>query len=230
MKAKEAFAMRDMLTDYDNANSVGSRLRARRSAPLCAMIDQVYAASNAVNIIDVGGTQQYWNIVDPDYLTSRNVSITVVNLAGSPMPTDNGPFTFVEGDGCQLDFADGAFDIAHSNSVVEHVGDWAHMVRFAGELKRVARHYFVQTPNWWFPIEPHSLCPLFHWLPKPWEISLVRHFKLGHWPRARSVDEAVRIVESARLLNKPMMRELFGDQIIVERIMFLPKSLIAVRH
>jgi hypothetical protein len=74
------------------------------------------------------------------------------------------------------------------------------------------------------------MTPFFHWLPKPIRIWLVLHFQLGHWSRAASIDEAVRIVERARLLNKEMFQELFKDaSVLTERIFWLPKSFIAIR-
>lgn len=220
------------LSNYDCQESVGSKLRAKRIAPLLKMIEQVSREHGSVNIIDVGGTEQYWIIVPRQYLDAHNVSITIVNLPGTTMPRDHGPFKFIGADACNLaDFDDRSFHIAQSNSVVEHVGDWDRMVQFAKELSRVAGKYFVQTPNYWFPIEPHCMTPFFHWLPKPVRIWLVSNFKLGHWRKAASIDEAVRIVESARLLNKKMLQELFKDaRIVTERLFWLPKSIIAIRN
>ena len=60
---------------------------------------------------------------------------------------------YVVADGCHLPFADDAFDMAFSNSVIEHVPDHE---AFSRELARVGRSYYVQTPNKWFPIEPHA--------------------------------------------------------------------------
>jgi hypothetical protein len=160
------------------------------------------------------------------------VNITLVNLPGTTKPDDHGPFTFREADACALTcFADKSFHIAHSNSVIEHVGDWQRMTQFAKEASRIPTKYFVQTPNYWFPIEPHCMTPFFHWLPKPMRVWLVAHFRLGHWRKAASTDEAVRIVESARLLNKTMLQELFRDgDIVTERFLGLPKSHIAIRR
>jgi hypothetical protein len=185
-----------------------------------------------VNIIDVGGTEQYWSIFPQQYLEEYNVKITIVNIPGSKLTKDHGLFTFVHGDGCNLaDFRNNSYHIAHSNSVIEHVGDWSRMVEFSNELKRVAQKYFIQTPNYWFPIEPHCMTLFFHWLPKPIRIWLVMNFSLGYRRKASSVDDAVRIVERARLLNKKMFRELFNDsKIFTERFVFMPKSLIAIRE
>ena len=72
----------------------------------------------------------------------------------------------VQSDGRQLPFGDGEFDLGFSNAVVEHVGGGRDgQRRFVGELCRVARRVFVATPNRWFPLDPHTLLPLAHWLP-----------------------------------------------------------------
>jgi hypothetical protein len=219
-------------TNYDSQKSLGAKLRVKRILPLLQMIETIYKNNGSVSIIDLGGTMQYWGIVSSEYLSDHNVNITIVNLPESAMPEDQGPFRFVAADACNLThFEDKSFDIAHSNSVVEHVGDWGRMVKFAEELKRVSRYYFCQTPNFWFPIEPHCMTPFFHWLPTPARLWLVSHFQLGHWRKAASIDDAVRIVESARLLNKKMLQALFTDaSIVTERLFFLPKSFVAIRN
>ena len=63
------------------------------------------------------------------------------------------------------EFGDASFDIAFSNSVIEHLSTFENQARMAAEVRRVARAYWVQTPNFWFPIEPHFLVPAWHWLP-----------------------------------------------------------------
>ena len=52
----------------------------------------------------------------------------------------------------------------YCSSVIEHVAP-ARRAAFASELRRVGRGWFVQSPAWSFPIEPHSLLPFAHWLP-----------------------------------------------------------------
>jgi SAM-dependent methyltransferase len=72
----------------------------------------------------------------------------------------------VRADGRELPFADGEFDVAFSNAVVEHVAGGREGQRaFIRELCRVAKRVFVTTPNRWFPLDPHTLLPLVHWLP-----------------------------------------------------------------
>jgi hypothetical protein len=74
--------------------------------------------------------------------------------------------SIVRADGRALPFADGEFDVAFSNAVVEHVGGRDAQRAFVHELCRVARSVFVTTPNRWFPIEVHTLLPFVHWLPR----------------------------------------------------------------
>jgi len=145
---------------------------------------------------------------------------------------DEEHFTFLAGDGCNLEMIrDKSFHISHSNSVLEHVGDWERMKQYASELQRVSERYFVQTPNYWFPIEPHCMTPFFHWLPTPIQISLVMRYNLGHWPRQNTIDGAISVLESHRLLNKKMFRELFRDaEIHTERLFLLPKSFTGIRN
>jgi hypothetical protein len=72
----------------------------------------------------------------------------------------------VQADGRELPFGDAAFDLGFSNAVIEHVaGGRDGQRRFVAELCRVARSVFVTTPNRWFPLDPHTLLPLVHWLP-----------------------------------------------------------------
>jgi hypothetical protein len=219
------------IANYGKKNSMGSRFRAKRVQPLINMIELNFRKYGVVNIVDVGGTEIYWNIVPEYYLDDHNVTITVVNLPSTNPPEDHGRFKFVSADACNLAiFPDTTFHIAHSNSVVEHVGDWERMLQFANEISRIAEFYFVQTPNFWFPVEPHCMTPFFHWLPKPIRVWMVLHFQLGDWEKANSISQAVISVERIRLLDKKMFQELFNDaSVLTERFFLLPKSFIALR-
>ena len=219
------------LTDYSNPRSLGSRLRARRLAHILQLVNGVAERTGRVRVLDLGGTRTYWGLLTHDFLLSHNVTVTLLNLPGELAPIDDDVFRFVEGDACNAQrFEDNEFDIVHSNSVIEHVGDWNRMRMFAREVRKLAPSYFVQTPNFWFPIEPHFMCPFFHWLPEPVRARILTLTGLGHHGRAASVDDAVRVVQSARLLNRGMMASLFPDaRIVTERVALLPKSLMAVR-
>lgn len=217
--------------NYDDPRSLGSRLRARRSAHLVEQLAATHAAFGKVSVIDIGGTRYYWNALPDNVLERFNVSLVIVNLPGEPHPEDTDRITYKAGDGCALDWVDDRqFDIAHANSVLEHVGQWDRQRAFAGEVRRVANGYVAQTPNLWFPMEPHFMAPMFHWLPEPTRARLLMTFKLGHSGRADSLDDAMSRVQSVQLVNRAMFRQLFPDATIhLERIAGLPKSMIGVR-
>jgi|ERR1700722_175171 len=61
-----------------------------------------------------------------------------------------------------LPVPDGAFSIATSNAVLEHVGSHAAQIAFVRELVRVARKVFITVPNRFFPVEHHTAIPLMH--------------------------------------------------------------------
>ena len=220
------------LTDYSNPQSLGSRFRARRIGPMIKLIEQAHARHGSARILDVGGRKAYWNVLPPETLQRYRAHITVLNLPSDLQGDDNDFFTHTTGNACDLrEYADQAFNIVHSNSVIEHVGGWADMKRFAREIRRVAPAFYVQTPYYWFPIEPHYLMPCFHWLPKPAQVRLIRTFALGNRGRARDLDEALTKIDDApRMLDLKTMRLLFPDgRILKERFMLLTKSLIAVK-
>jgi SAM-dependent methyltransferase len=123
---------------------------------------------------------------------------------------------FVNADVTSLPFGNEEFAIAYSNSVVEHLPPEAREA-YAREVRRVGARWFVQTPNRWFPIEPHALLPGVHWLPRP----------LGRrlWRLGVSGDP----YDEVRLLGARELRSLFPDAVIVrERVGPFTKSLVAV--
>jgi hypothetical protein len=92
------------------------------------------------------------------------LDITILNLPGGVQSfelnaarTSIHTFHYVEGDACNVhQFADRSFDVAFSNSVIEHVGPQEKQEAFAREVLRLGKSYWVQTPSAWFPIEAHS--------------------------------------------------------------------------
>jgi Methyltransferase domain len=219
--------------NYGDPKSWVNRQRARRIGPLLEMIRKVAGARGCVKLLDLGGTAQYWNLPPLSLLRQARVHITVVNLTleNEGAPAWEG-IEFLTADACNLsEFADNSFNIVHSNSVIEHLRSWEQMEHFAGEVRRLAPSYFVQTPNYWFPVEPHFLTPGFQWLPEPFRVRLLMRFDLGHHGRKGSIGDAMRAIEGARLLTRAMVAELFPDaDILRERFLGLTKSFVAIRR
>jgi hypothetical protein len=80
-----------------------------------------------------------------------------------------------------LPFADRQFDIVFSNAVVEHTGGSQSQSHFIQETLRVAKAFFITTPNRWFPIEMHTAMPFLHYLPQPLYRSLLTRMGLPFW-------------------------------------------------
>jgi hypothetical protein len=187
---------------------------------------QAIALAAADRILDVGGYPWCWCEAT---LTSP---ITLLNTAFAAGLADAYPdYTYTLGDGCALPFADRAFTLVFSNSVIEHVGTWERQQLFAAEARRVGRKLWVQTPAREFFIEPHLIAPFIHWLPPGWQRRLIRNFTVRGWlerPDRAWVDGFLREI---RLLTFAEMQALFPDcTILRERFLGLTKSYIAVRN
>lgn len=177
-----------------------------------------------VRILDVGGTALFWEKMglagDPDYL------VTILNLYESESIHPN--ITIVVGDAIDMrEYEDGSFDVAFSNSVIEHVGGPDEQRRMAEEVIRIARRYFVQTPSRSFPFEPHFLFPFFQFFPLALKVFLIRHFSIGWIPKIPDKVEATRAAKSVRLLNRSEIEDLFpGGEIYEEKLFGLTSSFI----
>jgi SAM-dependent methyltransferase len=108
-------------------------------------------------------------------------------------------------------YADREFDVVFSNSVIEHLGTWENQQKMASEIRRVGKHYFVQTPNVYFPIEPHFLFPFFHFLPESYKIWIIRNFDTGWFDRIPDRKTAEAAVREIRLLSKKELKYLFPE-------------------
>ena len=213
---------------YMNPRSLDCRFRQRRYWHIRTIIDQILARHGRCRIIDLGGAEGYWSIA-AGHVDDQRIQIDLVNLEVGRTTKPN--FKSLVGDACDLrEFGDMSYDLVHSNSVIEHVGMWDNMVRLAANVRRLAPAYFVQSPYFWFPIEPHFRFPLFHWLPEPLRYRLIMSGNMGHMKKAHSVADAVRSVQSAILLDCQQYAALFPDaEIRRERVLGLTKSLMAVR-
>ncbi len=213
---------------FTDPNSRKNAFRRRRFRHVLKLIDAAIARTGSCRIIDVGGAQGYWQAVG-DLLDQRNVSIDLINLSTEPVTDPR--FRSLAGDACDLGgIADMSYDLAHSNSVIEHVGGWARMRAFAREIRRIAPAYFVQAPYLWFPLEPHFTAVGFQWLPEPMRAQCLFRRRMGYSQGPGNWDNAWADVEHARLPDRTMFRVLFPDAMQrAERVFGLTKSLMAIR-
>lgn len=154
---------------------------------------------------------------------NRTNEIVAVDLAPLDSEWMSAPNVKVQvADATKLPFADKEFPLAFSSSVIEHIPKDLQAA-FAQEIRRVGQRYFVQTPNRYFPIEPHYQFPFFQFLPERLQRWLNSHFTLG-WREKGSWEEA-------NLLSARDLRRLFPDgEIHREKLFGLTKSLMVVRR
>jgi hypothetical protein len=149
--------------------------------------------------------------------------------------------THLIGEAERLPFENNEFDIVFCSSVIEHVtGPKSEAVerfkidgeafrteakeyqrKFAAEVMRVGKAYFVQTPNRYFLVEAHSWLPLLGLLPTHWQWKIMR-ITNRFWPRKDDQPDW-------SLLSRKDLRDLFPNATIyTERTFGFAKSYIAI--
>ncbi|MEO1278716.1 MAG: class I SAM-dependent methyltransferase [Planctomycetota bacterium] len=208
----------------DSSGSISNRMRNKRFAFFESLCEPL---PRPLSILDIGGTTEFWR--QRGWAGRDDVNITLVNLKAEEQTEDN--ITPTVNDATALEgIDDGSYDIAFSNSVIEHVFTWENQVKMAAEVRRVGKAYFLQTPNFWFPIEPHFLFPGWHYLPTGVRIAILRRRRVGWRGPCPDAQEARALVEEIRLLSGSEMRRLFPDGTIkAEKYRGLTKSWMAYR-
>jgi hypothetical protein len=219
-----------MFSSHTDPESLSARLRARRMSCL----DDALAACGGSGLVlaDLGGTRSFWKMNLSQLRCRERISrIDVFNLdtiedTGQPI---EGIPVFV----CQADVtalagvSDKKYDVAFSNSVIEHVGNLAMQKRFADETRRIARRFVLQTPARSFPLEPHFYVPFFAQWPLSLRAAMHRRLKLG-WLAPEPDPLQARIdCDNIRLLSRHELKLLFsGSTIRSEWMAGLVKSYI----
>jgi 2-polyprenyl-3-methyl-5-hydroxy-6-metoxy-1,4-benzoquinol methylase len=188
-------------------------------------LELINSIPGSLNILDVGGTELYWKSLG--FTASSRIQITLLNLVREKVTSLH--MASIAGNATDMkELKDQSFDIVFSNSVIEHVGHFEAQRCMAREVMRVGKKYFIQTPNYWFPMEPHFLFPGFHWLPQSIRIWLVKNFNLGWVRKTANTEQARDLIDHHRLLSKQEFIKLFpGAKIYEEKILGLVKSYIA---
>jgi hypothetical protein len=211
------------ISDNNNSGSLANSLRKKRFR---RFFDMLGTLSPPVKIIDLGGTENYWEQMG--FAGSEEVKIFLVNRTGKETVKQN--LVFMKGDACNLSaIEEQSFDIAFSNSVIEHVGGFEKQLQMVKEMKRVAPRLYLQTPNLYFPLEPHFLFPFFQFFPLKAKVWLLMHFNLGWYSKTNDRAKAEALANSAILLSYKTLRKLFPNaKIYRERILGLTKSFVVL--
>jgi hypothetical protein len=209
------------LADGHSADSFSNRMRGKRFErfeALTATLDR------PLRILDIGGTRNFW--AQRGWAGRDDVDITMVNLHEEP--TGHANLHSMVGDATNLSgIGDGEYDVAFSNSVIEHLFTGDAQAAMAREVQRVAKAYWVQTPNFWFPMEPHFLVPGWHYMPERMRVAIIQRRQCGWRGPCPDIDQARAIVREVRLMRKRELVKLFPDATLYEeRFYGLTKSFV----
>jgi hypothetical protein len=211
-----------------------------------------------MRVVDLGGEAWTWREAP-----TRPADVVLVNPSWTGAINDQEVegLTWarsVVGDACDPSLLVGErFDLVYSNSVIEHLGGHTRRIAFADTVHRLADCHWIQTPNKFFPIEPHYWAPGTQFLAPGPRAKVVRRWPIGtmqraagstDWPETKagmeryplltqnpeikSVPEyhALRGVLSIELLSASELRFYFPtSSILRERVAGLTKSLIAAK-
>jgi hypothetical protein len=228
MVAERPLGMLRRLADVGSSGSFSNTRRSQRFESFALLVDALSKQRpGPVRILDIGGTNTFWE--QRGWVGRPDIHVVLVNLEVEP--SQHGNIEARGGDATDLsEFPDGAFDIVFSNSVIEHLETFERQAAMAAEVRRLAPQYWIQTPNFWFPIEPHFLTPAWHWLPARLRIALLQRRRWGWRGPCPDRQVAKALVDEIRLMRAPELRSLFPDALLEEeRIGPLVKSFVAVR-
>lgn len=218
-------------------------VRRQARAKRAGLFREVFSPGPTTRIIDIGSEDgsAIASVIEGTPVPPRNVYIADIDEALVREGARRFGFVPVPiPESGRLAFDDGYFDIVHCSSVIEHVTvpksevwairsgasfrerAWRRQQAFAEEVRRLGRAYYVQTPNRWFPVESHTWLPLVGFLPRSWQVNIIR-VSNRYWIKRTAPDW--------HLLTKREMQALFPDaEIRAERFLGLTKSLMAIRR
>lgn len=206
-----------------NEDSITNKWRSKRMQKFERYVEDRILKNDPrkeIQILDVGGVWKYWTSTHFKYL--RQSHIVLLNLTEQEIPEQwKERMECIIGDATDMrQYEDGQFDVCFSNSVIEHVGGFKNQKKMASEVVRVGKIGYLQTPNRYFPIEPHFLFPFFQFLP-----DRIAEFLVMKGKKIKNREKAHSLVKSVRLLNKRELESLFPDaRIEKERVFGLTKS------
>jgi hypothetical protein len=205
----------------DDGRSLAAKSRGRRWETLLGHFPDL----RSMAVVDLGGTPEFWRWAP---IRPRHVVCVNPFSRASDEDGDEPWLTTVRADACCVSDI-GTFDLAFSNSTIEHVGGHARRLDFARSVRTLSAHYWVQTPYRYFPVEPHFLFPCMQFLPTRQQALIAERWPLSNCGVHRGTD-AVNMVLWVDLLSITDMRHYFPDATMLrERVLGITKSIIAVR-
>lgn len=195
------------------------------------LFDRIMTPTENMKVLDVGAQ------VDPsggraiqfidsypwkNRISAINLSVEHISLIRNHYPE----IEAVVGDACELPWPDKCFDVVYSNAVIEHLGSLKKQVRMAAEIMRVAKRWFVTTPNRWYPFEFHMRLPFVTLLPGRGYLWIGR---IVSYNPVKCKYTFGRHRTDLRLMTARELSDCFpGSRIIKQRVTFMAETLIVI--
>ena len=207
------------LSDAEKSGSFSNRMRSQRFKHFEGLVSKL---SFPISILDIGGTVDFWE--QRGWAGRDDVQITLINLREEPSRYSN--IVSKVGDATCLDeFSNQSMDVVFSNSVIEHLFTDSNQCAMAREVVRIGKDYWVQTPNYWFPMEPHFQMPGWQWMPRSIRVAALMKRQFGRRGPCSSRQDAESLVDEVKLVSKGDIVRMFPDAILTpERFFGLVKS------
>jgi len=207
-----------------------------------AIFREYFHIDKATRILDLGSEDgsNIANVLAGSSYDPSNVYIADIDPAAVERGAERYGFQPVKlTENGLLPFDDNYFDIVYCSSVIEHVtvkkaDVWTivsgkefqqkalnSQQRFADDIRRVGKYYFVQTPCRTFPIESHSWLPLVGMMPRGMQVRLIR-FADRFWVKKTIPDFYLLSVSELKLMFPASM-------MVKEKSFGFTKSLMAVK-
>jgi hypothetical protein len=218
-----------LLANVDKPNSFSNRMRDKRFLHFESLVERKRKLESLaerkikpLRIVDIGGTIDFWE--QRKWAGREDVSISLVNLVRQEPRHAN--MECLIGDATNLtEIADKSFDVSFSNSVIEHLFTYDNQRAMAREMCRIAPSVWLQTPNYWFPVEPHFHFVGWQWLPIKVRAELLLRRDYGWRKKAADLKQAYQLVAEVRLMTRSELERIFpGAEILGERFGPLVKS------
>ena len=191
-----------------------------------ALFFDLMQINNSTTILDVGGLPYDW--IELGY-QGKVICVSLSRIREGLW--GDGNIIYLRQDATALPYPDKAFDVVYSNSLLEHVGRH-NQAQVAYEIRRVAKRYWVQAPNRYFPIELHYYALFYHQMPyglrkliATYWTSFVRKVLL------RKPNYYLSEIDTIYPSRFGELQTLFPEaKIIKEKVLFFTKSYIVVAN
>jgi hypothetical protein len=216
-------------------NKLRNKIREKRNS----LFNETFKIDNNTKILDLGGG-------NGGYITSlvinkywKNITVADIDKELLNKARSRGLKTILLNQTCDLPFKDQSFDIIFCNSVLEHVTinkeeiwncfdsrrfyieSMRNQIKFSNEIRRVAKSYFLQTPNKYFPLESHTWLPFVQYYPRKFQIFIIKLLN-KIWFKKTKPDW--------NLLNFKDIKYLFpNDLIYKDKILGMIKSFVVIK-